>query len=432
MLRRLLFFVLLITCVVLAATVSQRYSLHWDLSAVRINSLSKTAEQALGSLKEPLEITVYLPDYPVQRAEIRRLLKPYLDHSNNPQLQFIDPIKEPELARNAGVSKHGELHLDVGARHEVVAIPTANAIDQALNRLALSGEHWIVTFKGHGESQTDDSPSGLLRFAQHLEGLGYRVVSLDPRFIEDIPENAQLLLIAAPQQPYADDVYAQIDRFIARGGQLLWLSGADEVPTELGESFGIQQLPGIIVDAAAARHALDAPDNAVVSEYPKALFAETPDTHSVFKRSRALLANPHEPWQSVATLQSSPLSWNETGDLRGNTSRDPAAGEQPGPLHVAVALEDAHRQPAHRAVFVGGLSLFSNDQFGLAGNQAVATGLVRWLTGNEQLGDTRVAPDLDIHWSPSLAAVLAILLMAVLPIGYGLTGFWLRRRRGRA
>ncbi|WP_078121188.1 DUF4350 domain-containing protein [Thiosocius teredinicola] len=431
MLRRLAFLVLLIACVVLSAGVSERFAQHWDLSATRINSLSKSAERALSALKEPLEITAYLPDYPVQRAEFRTLLKPYLDHPNGAQLQFVDPIKDPEAARAADVGQHGELHLDVGARHEVVAVPTANAIDQALNRLALSGEHWIVMFKGHGEAEAVDEPGGLLRFVEHAEELGYRVVSLDPRYVDDIPKNANVLLIAAPRRSYGDEVYQQIERFLERGGQLLWLSG-DDLPLQISERFALQQLPGIIVDAAAAKHGLKSPDNAVVGDYPKALLPQVPDRPAVFKRSHALTMQDSETLQQLAVLQSSPLSWNETGELHGNISRDPNAGEQAGPLNVAIAVTDTRGQPPRRALFVGGPTIFTNDQIGIAANRTLATGLLRWLTGNQQLGDTRVARDLEVHWSPTLAASLAILLMAVLPIVYIGSGLWLRRRRRKA
>ena len=118
--RRLLFFVLLAACIVLAAAVSQRHTWRLDLTAQRMHSLSPAAQAALGALSNPLEITAFVPDFAVQRTEIERLLAPYLAHPGRPALRFVDPVAQPALAREMGVARHGELQLVSGRRREVV------------------------------------------------------------------------------------------------------------------------------------------------------------------------------------------------------------------------------------------------------------------------------------------------------------------------
>ena len=82
--------------------------------------------------------------------------------------------------------------------------------------------------------------------------------------------------------------------------------------------------------------------------------------------------------------------------------------------------------------YLGGREFLSNDQIGQADNAALAIGLLNWLTANEQLSPPAAARDQDIDWSPTLAAVLAVGCMILLPIVYLATAWWLRKRRRRA
>jgi hypothetical protein len=430
-LRRLLFFTLLAITLILAARVGEQYTWRLDLSAQQINSLSVSARRALDALTDELEMTVFLPDYPVQRAQLEQLLAPYLAHSEKLHLNFIDPVKEPDRARALGAARHGELQLRMGQRLEVIATPTAAAIDRALNRLALRGDRWIVSFKGHGEAGIDETPTGIGRFVSHVENLGYRFITIDPRHIGGLPENTEILLIAGPQRDYGEHTRDQIKAYLASGGRLLWLTGG-QLPDFIDTELGVEPLPGTVVDAAAALHGLDSPDNAIVSEYPPTLIPQAPDRHSVLKQAQALNLRERENWRLAARLQSSPGSWNETGELRGSVARNPELGEQAGPLTVALALQKAGADQDQRIAIVGSSHFIGNDQIGQAGNMALAVGLLHWLSANDQLSSTPIAQDLDIHWPPRLAGLLAVALMGVMPAIYLATGLWSRSRRRKA
>ena len=429
--RRLLFLVLLAAAVILTGRVGEHYPWQVDLSAHGINSLSDSAKQAMDALNPRLEITAITPDYPVQRAQLEQLLAPYLAHHSKPRFEFVDPVRAPDRARELGAERHGELQLRSGDRLEVIAEPDAASIDLALNRLALHGERWIVSLQGNGEHRLDDSPGGIAHLIQHVERLGYRIVPVDPRHVDSLPANTAVLLVAGPRQAYPEHSLQLIRRYLADGGSLLWLAGED-LPAWLANELGVEILPGNLVDAVAATHGLDEPDNAIVSDYPAELLPRAPQRHSVFKGARALSLHQNGgDWQLQGRLSSSPRSWNETGELRGRIARNPELDERAGPLDVALALQKtgADRQ---RLVLVGGSQFVTNDHLGQGDNLALAVGLLRWLSDDAQLGPTRVAGDLDIDWSPRLAAVLAMGLMGVLPALYLATGLWLRYRRRRA
>jgi hypothetical protein len=104
--KRLFFLTLLIACVILAARVGQHHGWQLDLTAQRSHTLSTAAARALDALAAPLELTAFVPDYALTRAQLRRLVAPYLAHPSRPKLRFVDPVEEPTLAREAGVARH--------------------------------------------------------------------------------------------------------------------------------------------------------------------------------------------------------------------------------------------------------------------------------------------------------------------------------------
>ena len=429
-LKRLIFLLLLAGCLILIARVSERHVWQWDVSTQRINSLSEAAHQALDQLPGRLELIAFVPDLAVQRAELAQLLAPYLAHPSQPLLHYIDPVAKPETAREFGVGGQIELHLIAGPRREVVSRPSNTAIDRALNRLALRGERWIVSLRGHGEAEIDATPSGLARFAEQTEQLGYHMLSLDPRQIDALPDNTAVLLIAAPTRAYETHTQNLVEAYLADGGPLLWL-GVETLPVSLVEDLGVNPLPGIVVDATAARHNLDKPDHAIVTDYPSRLLQRPPAQASALPKAVAFEIAERDTWQTVATLQSSPLSWNETGAVQGRLARDPNLGETAGPLIVGAAFESRTPTSSARIVLLGSSHLLGNTQLGLAGNLDLTLGLLNWLSDNPALIVDRPGPDLDIRWSPQVAAILALGLMGGLPLLYLGTGLWLRRRRSR-
>lgn len=428
--RRVTFLVLLAACTSLALILSARLTWTADISITRTHTLSEDARLALDALDGSVELVAFLPDLAVQRSELERLATPYLAHDQRARLTFVDPVADPERARAAGVTRHGELHLVSGPRREILLRPGRRAIDMALNRLALRTQQWIVVLQGYGERGLDAHPDGLLRLAEHLAPLGYRVVALDPHQVTRLPQNTAVLVAAGPLQPYPDDIHREIESLLDRGGGVLWLVQSD--PAVLPSVEGLEAWPGTVVDAAAARYGLQHPEQAVVSALPEALGGNGPRGFAVLPTATALAWTPPDPqlWQRVASLATGPTSWNETGAIRGEVARDPEQGERPGPLSVGLLLQRSDGDG--RLVVIGDADFIGNDQIGLGDNLDLATALLRWLGHSEDLGTPEPAPDLDIRWSPQLAAIVAAATILGLPLGYIAIGSYRRYRRRRA
>jgi hypothetical protein len=170
----------------------------------------------------------------------------------------------------------------------------------------------------------------------------------------------------------------------------------------------------------------------VIDRYPTGILARAPDGPALLRQARALRLGPDSDWRSLAGLDSSPRSWNETGSLRGEIRRDPALGEQAGPLAVGLALERGEDDPPQRALVLGSAHLLSNAELGRADNLELALGLFNWLSANEAVTAPRAGPDLRLRWSPLTGGLTALIFMGLLPVLYLVTGLVLRARRRRA
>ena len=428
MLRRLLFWLLLVACIFLAARLTERGTWQFDATAQQRHSLSQAAQQALDQIGPGLDIVAFLPDYPISRAELEQQLEPYLAHPASPALRYVDPLQQPDQATALGMQRQGEIHLRSGDRRETLTRFIPTAFDQALNRLALQGDRWIVQL-ATAQPGVDGSPLGMGTLAERAEQLGYRLLNLDPRRLDRIPDNTAVVLLVAPQVPLDTHTTAMLEAYLAQGGRLLWLAGGIDQGWA-ADYLAVTHQPGVIVDADAARFGLDTPANAIVEEWPEALLPFAPSAPAVLYRAVALRHAADTRWAVVGELRSSTRSWNETGSLTGRLRRDPEQGELAGPLTVGVALE-TREAPTARVLYLGSSHVFSDAQIGRLGNSELALGLLRWLTDNTTLTARPDTPSHVIRWSPRVAVTLGILLIGLLPISYLAVGLWWRRRRRR-
>jgi len=429
MVRHGLFVALVLLVTGLALALARHLDREWDWSDSGRNRLHAATLEVLQALEGPVEIEVFLEDYPVQRAALRDLLERYRRAYSALDYRFTDPAREPQRARELGIARTPTLLLRHGGREERLEQVDEAALSSALARLGRRGSGWIGAVTGHGEAKLHGRANfDLGDFGRLLEQQGYRVVDLDLAASQQLPGNLDLLVLAAPATALAPAETARILHYLERSGNLLWLADGER-PEGLARTLELAFLPGTVVDAAAAELGIDTPTVAVArpaGEHPVTGRLEGP---VLLPRARAL-EHQESGWKSRVLLQSSPRSWNETGSLKGVIRRDGAAGERRGPLPLALALE----RRGQRAAVIGDADFLSNAFLGNGANRPFGLALVRWLTRNDRLVQIppRQAPDRRLRWKASTLAATAGLFLAGLPLLLAATGLavaWRRRRR---
>ncbi len=443
-----LFVILLLAAVIISGWLVARHDRIWDWTSTATNSLTPQSLAILARLDAPLHVTIFAAlDTPISQA-VKRVLAPYAQALPELLIESVDPQRFPEQARDAEVSLSGQILLEYRGRRETLKAINERTITAAISRLIETRAPWVAVIEGHGERAINGTTgSDLGRFGQALKAQGYLVRPLDLAKLTEIPDNTRLIVLSTPGMPLFPSETERLTRYLARGGNLLWLldpgplNGLEPVAQQLG----LHILPGVVVDAAAARLGLDTPIAAIISDYPQDALATGLTIPSLLMGSVAFEPQVAPDWTLLSYLTTGAQSWNETGRIEGEIHRDEVVGEVSGPLPVILALtrpRSAENQKGvtgiqgeQRVVVTGDGDFLSNAQLGSYGNRALGMRLLGWLSRDEALLELPPAPGtptpliLD-SFQRMLLGLGALVLLPASFLGIGLTVRW-RRWRGQ-
>lgn len=454
----LIFALLLLSLMLLAGWLLARHDHSWDWTLSGRNSLSAESLGVLAALEAPIDIRVFAAPQSELTAAIEQVLQPYRQATPLVRIQYIDPQLFPELARAAGVRLQGQLVLEHRDRRVTLEVLNERVLTNAIARLQLEDAPWVAVLEGHGERALDGGAAGdLRRFAQLLMQRGFRLQPLDLTRQAQVPDNVDLLVVSMPTIALFPGEAQRVLDYLERGGNLLWLLDPPDEQGLLGleplrDALDLSLLPGQIVDAAAGDLRLEAPTFAVVEDWPAHRLTADLQSAAVFPGAVALaLPEAAHWWQSLA-FQTGALSWNETGPVRDEISRDPDAGEQPGPLDLGLLLtrrldpapsERAPRQggqtppenaaPMQRIAVIGDGDFLANAHLEQGANKAFGLQLLRWLTHRDDLIAVPPPPNdrVALVLSPQrilLLSVGGLILMPALLLLVALGVYWRRNR----
>ena len=434
----LVFVGLLVAVVVLAGWLVARHDTYWDWTADANNSLSAESLAVLDTLKAPLRIGAYVgPEQPLAKA-IERLVARYRKTRPDLELTFIDPTRSPEQARAADVTLLGQLVLEYQGRRETLRELTEATLTGAIARLTADRVTWISALMGHGERAIAGTGDGDLgRFGQYLQGQGLRAAPLDLAIQKTVPANTDLLILSTPAVDLFPGEIEQLVTYFREGGNLLWLTdpggqgGLDPIAAEIG----LRTLPGTLVDANVRDLGIDTPTVAMVGDYPIHRMTAGLSAAALFSGAQALAPSVGEGWRTVLRLATRKGSWNKTGPVQGELTRDPAQGEEAGPLTIALALTRPSPvgKGEQRVVVVGDGDFLSNAHLSQGGNLDLGLHLVRWASG--QPGPVPPsepwAGDRELVLDDLRRGLLGALTLVILPGVFVLAGLLIRWHRWR-
>lgn len=424
---------LLLAAVVIGVHTLDRHNVVVDVSRDARNSLDPKTAQVLALLPEPLDVVALVPDQPAVRGAVGDFFARYKLIKPNLSLRFLDPRlndKAPEARR----ARLGEVLLQYGARFERVNGLTESATTNALARLARSGEHYVVFLTGNGERRiARQANHDLSLFAAELEQRGLRAREYALGRTKDIPDNTALLVLASPAVTYASGEVQEIERYVTRGGNLLWLTEPDAKPelAPLERAIGFERRPGTIVDPVGLTKFKNPAYGVALEPLAHPLLEGFNET-VVFPFATALLAKPNADWKAQVLAHTGGDAWNETGTFAGNVGFD-APDEVQGEMTLALALTKARADGGEqRAVVIGDGDFLANSFVGNLGNMEFGRRVVEWLTGGDALIDIALpaVPDETLDLALWQRVTIFLLFGLGLPLALGGNGvlLWWRRR----
>ena len=414
-----------------------------DVTEDQTHTLAPETLQALGALPEQVTALAFYSSR-LSRESAENLLKDFKSNSDGKfDYQFIDPDLNPIAAREAGITGDGKIMLVMGENREIASYASETELTRSMIRLLSPEQRTVYFLTGHGEPDIEGGGDRSLSLARStLESKNYIVKTLNLLAENQIPADAQSIVIAGPIKPLSYAEITRLKKYLDGGGGLVVME--DPVPyTEFGEesdplaaylesAWSITLDNNLVIDLTNAGQELYATTATVDASHP---ITQNMTLVGILPQSRSItLGEPTESVSAIALFNTSQQSWGET-DFANPTSWQFDEGlDKPGPLVLGAAADNS--ATSGRVVVFGNSLFATDDAFDAYGNGDIFINSVDWSAQQENL--IQITPREPIQRTfviPSQFASIAILLgsIFVLPglvLMAGVSSWIARRRRG--
>ncbi len=381
---------LALVVVVLVNFLAAKHAPEWDFSETKNFTLSRQTYEVLRGLPREVSITVFSHEGSPGYGAYQDLLTTYDKESTQISLQFIDPERQPDIAKDYHITKIDTVVLESGGQKIYLQRSSEADITNGLLRVTRDIKKRILFLTGHGEkSLTDTESPGLSRVQDALTKQGYRLES--GGISQGIPPDTAALVLASATQPLTLEEETLLFQYFNQGGQLLIMADPDTQGTlqALLAQWGIQLGNGILADEKD-RLGRGSPTALMVRTFTAHDITEDFTAPIIFPVSRSVTFTPAQEfeWDFIALAQTSPDSWEET-DLR-STQVEYLEGQDPrGPFTVAGLLTPrsggGNSEKAGALVVVGNAAFATNGWFTYPGNTDFFLKTIAWLAKEDAL-----------------------------------------------
>ena len=451
---------------------------RYDITRNHFFSLSPETRGYLAGLQKPVRIIVTVPENSSQPDEqqlyryVADLLEQYrfaMQAAGNADLLevefvnlFQDLNRARELAAQYGLDQKNLIVVTTGTRTrfltpaeifefeglEAVAFKGEQALTSALVEVVTENQPRIYFTVGHGEMRLDnvDPTRGLTELAGMLAAKNFGLGHLDLSQESEVPDDADLVVVADPQGPFLPEEEEKLRRFLLeKSGRLaLFLSPAREAGLDaLLDDWGLRADDMIVLETGA--NFVGAAGSFLIRD-----LAPHPVTEALARNEVYLVSGPLRPLRpdagsplddrlrALPLLRTSASSWAEAGYTSGGTPRYDEASDLPGPVTVGAFAERRSASQlgieivGGRLLAVGSGDLLANRRLTSAyGNQLFFFGGINWLLERDQVLALPPRPiekyQLVISQGELQTLALLFLLIPGLAALLGLIVVWMRK-----
>lgn len=417
-----------------------QYHRRFDLTETGQYSLSQETKQILAGLTEPVQVTAFMAPGDQGAERVKNLLDEYKYLGDDVDYRFVDPDREPALARQYGITSYGQLVFEQGDRKQETFGLDEQDITSAILKVSETETRKVYFTTGHRERSPEDTgANGYSVVRDVLKRDNYEVELLNLQTITDtFPSDAGAIIVAGPQVAFAAEETQRLEEYLSGGGKVMLLAdpGGETGLESLLKEMGLQLDNDIVVDPAQSFFG-DA-GTPLVTQFPFHTITKDLGGLTIFlplARSVSRTADTPEGVAVTDLIQSSSRSWGETNlaNLQQQPPR-PDPEDPQGPLTMAAV---ATGPAGSRVAVFGDSDLVSNNTLtqvrGSFGNPDLVRNTVNWLTESESLIAIGPKPPDNRQIKPLTGGqqnLLLITLAGLLPLGVLLAGglVWWNRR----
>ena len=208
---------------------STRYHHRFDWSEMQVHSLTSQSSGVLEGLDRDVEVVALFPA--LDAAPVREVLDRFAYASPRFRVEFVDPNERPELLARYEISAEqlgaGVVRMALGDESVLLDEVTEEKVTNAMVKLSRTGEKKVYLLEGHNEraiaGEAGSARDGYERAAEALRNENYQVESLLLAATGEVPEDADVLVVAGATRPLLGAERNALRRYLDGGGALMVL-----------------------------------------------------------------------------------------------------------------------------------------------------------------------------------------------------------------
>ena len=439
------YILVVVAAAVVLNVLASRYDKSFDTTSNKRYSLSPQTAKLVKGLKQDATITYF--NQSTRFRDGKDLLDEYADLSHRIRVEYVDPDKNPQLAREAGIREFGTALVQVGAKKEIAKSMTEEGITGALIRDLKGGTRTVCFVTGSGEHQIDDTGrEGFSQFKDLLSKDEYQAKAIDLLQSAEIPAGCTTVIVAGPTRKYEQPEVDALRKYVEGGGRAFFMLdpplqlgasavAANDQLANLLESWGVTLDQDLILDLnPIGQIAGLGPQVALVTSYTsQPIVSDLKGTATGFPLSRSLQVKDSGK-TTVQKLFDSSASSLATSNLSSASVSlaDPRNRKGPFTLAAAGSYDTGKPNVQGRFVVTGSSSWAANRFLGFNGNGDLALNAVNWLSSDEDLISIRPKQQEDRRITMTRAQLNGVratsqFLLPLIVIAAGILVWWKRR-----
>jgi ABC-type uncharacterized transport system involved in gliding motility auxiliary subunit len=434
-----------ITAVVIVNILANRYTKSYDGTSNKRYSLSEQTAKIVKGLKDNATILYF--DQGTRFQHAKDLLDEYASLSPKVHVDYIDPDKNPQQAREEGIKNYGTALVQVGDRKEEAKSMTEEGITGALIRVLKNKTRTVCFIAGSGEHQIDDSDrNGYSDFKQLVGKDNYEAKSIDLLQKAEVPSDCTALVIGGPTRDYQQPEVDAIKKYVEDGGRALFMLdpplkigrsdiAENDALTNLLQTWGVTLDNNLILDLnPIGQLAGLGPQVALVTSYEsQPIVNGMKGTATGFPLSRSIQIKNGDK-TTVQKLFDSSTTSLATTNLNSPAIDPNDPKNKKGPMTIAAAgtYNTGKQDSQGRFVIVGSSSWAANSFIKFNGNSDLALNTIDWLASDEDLISIRPKQEEDrritmTNAQLSLVRITSQFLLPLVVVFAGVSVWWRRR-----
>ena len=437
------YILVVIAILALANWLANRHNKSFDTTTNKRFSLSDQTAKIVKGL--PQDAKIYYFDKTDRFARAKDLLDRYGVLSPKLNIQYVDPDKQPQVARAMGVRTLGSTFIELGQKREEAKGLTEEDITGAFVRVLKGGQRTACFVSGSGEHGLEDSgPNGYSSLKEVVEKDNYKTRTVSLLEKAEVAKDCTLVVVPGPRFDYPAPVVAALKAHIESGGRALFFLdppfrfGKEQITdnqalVETLANWGVTLNKDLVLDTSGVGQMFGLRETAplVTSYESHPITRDLRGTATAFLLPRSLDAKQAGKANAEKLFSTTEYSF-ATNNLNSAAIDSKEGKKGPFALGAAGTFNTGNEKSQGRFVVVGSSNWVANNILGFNGNRDLLLNMMNWLSSDEDLISIRPKDPEDRRLSLNRRQMSNIFASSVvlLPLAVLLAGFsvWWKRR----